>query len=171
MNDVTFKKAEKGDLDIILDIYNYYILNTTANFYRHPVSREEITQFILIGNEKYQTYLLHKKGEVAGFCFLTQYKKKDAYDHTAEIGVYLRPECVTRGLGSSAVAFLEEAASKKRIRVIVASISGENTGSMKLFEKMGYEKCAHYKEVGEKFGRLLDVVDYQKILGKSHTHQ
>jgi L-amino acid N-acyltransferase YncA len=29
---------------------------------------------------------------------------------------------------------------------------------------MGYEKCAHYKHVGEKFGRFVDVIDYEKIL-------
>jgi phosphinothricin acetyltransferase len=67
-------------------------------------------------------------------------------------------------LGGSIVAFLEKTAVSRQIGVILASISGENTASIRLFEKMGYEKCAHYKEVGEKFGRLLDVVDYQKIL-------
>jgi L-amino acid N-acyltransferase YncA len=30
---------------------------------------------------------------------------------------------------------------------------------------MGFEKCAHYKKAGEKFGRFLDVIDYQKMLG------
>jgi|WetSurMetagenome_2_1015567.scaffolds.fasta_scaffold967100_1 L-amino acid N-acyltransferase YncA len=29
---------------------------------------------------------------------------------------------------------------------------------------IGHEKCAHYKEVGEKFNRLVDIIDYQKIL-------
>ncbi|MBI2329156.1 MAG: N-acetyltransferase [Chloroflexi bacterium] len=103
--------------------------------------------------------------ETAGFCFLTQYKKKEAYNRTAEIGVYLNPEFTGKGLGSSVVAFLEKVASSKQIRVVLASISGENTASIKLFQRMGFEKCAHYREVGEKFGRLLDVVDYQKILG------
>ena len=86
MNNVIFKKAEESDLSTILGIYNYYILNTTANFFRHPVSREEFDQLIFIGHEKYQTYLIGFAGETASFCFLTQYKKKDAYDRTAEIG-------------------------------------------------------------------------------------
>jgi L-amino acid N-acyltransferase YncA len=46
----------------------------------------------------------------------------------------------------------------------VASISAENTSSIRLSQQMGYEQCAHYKQVGEKFGRLVDVVEYQKIL-------
>lgn len=164
MNDLTFKKAEESDIDVILGVYNYYVLNTTANFYHHAISKEELRQLIFIGHEKYQTYLINCGNELAGFCFLTQYKKREAYSRTSEIGVYLKPEFSGKGLGGSIVAFLEETAVSRQIGVILASISGENTASIRLFEKMGYEKCAHYKEVGEKFGRLLDVVDYQKIL-------
>jgi len=38
---------------------------------------------------------------------------------------------------------------------------------IKLFEKCGFEKCGHYKEVGEKFDKILDVVSYEKLLGRS----
>ncbi|MBI3931443.1 MAG: N-acetyltransferase [Chloroflexi bacterium] len=165
MDNLTFHKVEENDLETILDIYNFYILTTTSNFYHSPISKEELRQLIFIGHEKYQTYLIRYYNETAGFCFLTQYKKKEAYNRTAEIGVYLNPEFTGKGLGSSVVAFLEKVASSKQIRVVLASISGENTASIKLFQRMGFEKCAHYREVGEKFGRLLDVVDYQKILG------
>ena len=69
MNNVIFKKAEESDLSTILGIYNYYILNTTANFFRHPVSREEFDQLIFIGHEKYQTYLIGFAGETASVAF------------------------------------------------------------------------------------------------------
>jgi L-amino acid N-acyltransferase YncA len=164
MNNLTFQKAEECDLETILDIYNFYVLNTTATFYHSRISKEELRQFVFIGHEKYQTYLIHYCNEMVGFCFLTQYKKKEAYNRTAEIGVYLKPAFAGKGLGSSVVAFLEEIAGSKQIRVLSASISGENVASIKLFQRIGFEECAHYKEVGEKFGRSLDVVDYQKIL-------
>lgn len=163
--DLTFQEAEESDLDTILDIYNFYILTTTATFYHNQISKEELRGIVFIGHEKYQTYLIHCRSEMVGFCFLTQFRKKEAYDRTAEIGVYLKPEFTDKGMGSSVVTFLEDIARTKKIRVLLASISGENTPSMKLFQRMGYEKCAHYRKVGEKFGRFLDVVDYQKILG------
>jgi len=166
VDDLVFREARKSDLGAILDIYNFYIRTTTANFYCQAVSKEELRQIIFIGHQKYRTYVIYSAGKLAGFCFLTQYKKKQAYDRTAEIGVYIKPEFTGRGVGVTAVTFLEEEAASREMRVILASISSENTASMKLFEKMGYEKCAHYREVGEKFGRLLDVVDYQKILKK-----
>ena len=77
--------------------------------------------------------------------------------------MYLKPEFTGKGIGKIAVDFLEKVAIKQ-IKVIIASISGENAASIKLFQKMGYDQCAHYKQVGEKFGRLQDIVDYEKIL-------
>ena len=53
----------------------------------------------------------------------------------------------------------------------MASIFGENVASIRLFEKLGYKKYAHYREVGEKFGRFLDIVDYQKILEDRITNE
>ena len=164
MENLGFQKAEENDLETILDIYNFYIVTTTATFDHSKISREELLQRIFIGHEKYQTFLICYCNETAGFCFLTQYRKKEAYDSTAEIGVYLKPEFTGKGVGKEAVAFLEKVAISKQIRVVLASISGENIASTKLFQRMGFEKCAHYREVGEKFGRFLDIIDYQKIL-------
>jgi L-amino acid N-acyltransferase YncA len=164
MDNITFLKAEEKDLKTILDLYNLYILTTTATFYHSPISKEELLQLIFIGHEKYQTYLIQYCNETVGFCFLTQYRKKEAYDQTAEIGVYLKPEFTGKGIGSAVVTFLEKVAGSKHFRVVLASISGENTASIKLFQRMGFEKCAHYREIGEKFGRFLDIIDYQKIL-------
>ena len=92
-----------------------------------------------------------------------QFKKKKAYDRTAEIGIYLHPDFCGKGLGKPIVAFLENEAREIGFKVLIASISGENTTSIRLFENCGYRACAHYHQVGEKFSRLLDVLDYEKI--------
>jgi phosphinothricin acetyltransferase len=47
---------------------------------------------------------------------------------------------------------------------MIATISGENINSVKLFENLGYERCAHYKKIATKFGRSLDLLEYEKIL-------
>ena len=164
MDSLIFQKAEENDVETMLEIYNFYLVTTTATFDHVKISQDEFLHRIFIGHEKYQTYLIRYHNEIAGFCFLTQYRKKEAYNRTAETGLYLKPEFIGKGIGKIAAAFLEKAAITTRIKVILASISGENTISMKLFEGMGYEKCAHYKEVAEKFGRLQDIIDYEKIL-------
>jgi len=53
------------------------------------------------------------------------------------------------------------------ITVLVGIIREENKTSIRLFENCGLEKCAHFKEVGKNFNRVLDVVSYQLILGEN----
>lgn len=59
---------------------------------------------------------------------------------------------------------MEEEAKTVGIKVLIGIIAGENKHSINLFSKCEYEKCAHYKQIGEKFGRTLDVVAFQKLI-------
>ncbi len=113
-------------------------------------------------NQKYKTFIILQDNVICGYITLSQYKDREAYDRTAKVSIFLKPDCTGAGIGSRAVKFIEEYAATQGIHVLIASISGENSRSIKLFEKSGYEKCAHYKEIGKKFGRLLDVVAFQK---------
>ena len=57
---------------------------------------------------------------------------------------------------------LEQQAKEGGLKNLIGIISGDNEESMALFEKSGYFKCAHYRNVGEKFNKILDVVAFQK---------
>jgi len=76
----------------------------------------------------------------------------------------LKPDYIGQGIGTKGLKHIEEYARANKLHVLIATICGQNEGSISLFEKQGYFKCAHYKEVGTKFGQLLDVVAYQKII-------
>lgn len=162
--EVTFEKATLNDLVAIKEIYDYYITETTATFHTHPISFEELREVIPFYNKKYPSFLVKADGKTAGYCYLAPFKKRQAYDRTAEATVYLKPEFCGQGIGYKTVTFLEEVAKKKNIKVLVGVITGTNENSIRLFAKCGFEKCAHYKQVGQKFDELLDVVAYQKIL-------
>ncbi len=164
MDTLSFKEPKEAELQFILDIYNYYIVNTTVNWYLNQISIQQLKNHIFIDHEKYKTYLIYNNDNKIGFCFLTQFRKKDAYARTGEIGIYLKPGFTGKKFGQEIIKHLENTAKSNNIKVIIASISSDNLPSIKLVEKMGYVQCAHYKEVGEKFGKLLDVIDYQKIL-------
>jgi len=114
--------------------------------------------------KKYKSFLISLDDEPCGFCYYAQYKKRQAYDRTAEISLYLKPEYTGRGIGKEVLKHLEKVAKKNGISVLIGIISGDNENIIKLFEKCGYEKCAHYKQIGEKFNKILDVVSYQKII-------
>lgn len=162
--EITFEKATLNDLVAIKKIYDYYIAETTATFHTHPISFEELREIIPFYHKKYQSFVVKADGKAAGYCYLAPFKKRQAYDRTAEVTVYLKPEYCGQGIGYKTVTFMEEVAKKKDIKVLLGAITGSNENSIRLFAKCGFEKCAHYKEVGQKFDELLDLVVYEKIL-------
>jgi L-amino acid N-acyltransferase YncA len=164
MNTVTFEEMKEEHLREILDIYNYYVRNSTATWHYHALDEAEMRGLVFSENDRYRTFVIRTDGQICGYVSVRQYKTREAYGDTAEIGIYLRDGCCGRGVGDLAVKHIEEFAAGVGIHVLLASISGDNEGSVRLFEKNGYEKCAHYREVGKKFGKLLDNVVYQKIL-------
>jgi len=162
--EVTFREISENDLPVIKNIYDWYILNSTATFHTEPISIDQLKDFIYIGHPLYKSYLICSGADVAGYCIITNYKKRPAYDRTAEATIYLRPEFHGMGIGRLALEHLENKAKEVNLKNLIGVISGDNISSIKLFEKSGFFKCAHYKNVGEKFGKVLDVVSYQKEL-------
>jgi L-amino acid N-acyltransferase YncA len=150
------------DLGKIKEIYDYYILNTTATFHSEPVTMPELREFLFIADPKYPSFCIREENTIVGYCFLTRYKNRQAYDRTAELSIYLQPECTGRGTGAIALKYLEEAAKNAGSRVLIGTLCGENLASIRLMEKCGYTRCAYLKNVGEKFGKVLDVVMYEK---------
>lgn len=165
MADCSFEEIREEHLPEVLSIYNYYIQNSTATFHEHLLNLEEMRGIVFFDHPRYRSFLVNYQGRTAGYCLLTRYKAREAYDITAEVTIYLKPEYSGKNLGTEALRHLEQFARGGDIHSLVAVICGENSASIRLFEKNGYTKCAHYQQVGRKFGRLLDIVCFQKIIG------
>ena len=161
-SEIFFYKISDDDLEFITGIFNYYIEKTVIAFYTKPVSVEEISKVIPFSHPVYAAYIIKWNGNKCGYCYYSQYKAREAYNRTAEITVYLSEEFTGKGIGKAAVEFIEQKANEKNIKNLIATITALNQKSIKLFEKCGYKKCAHLKNVGEKFDQILDVVMYQK---------
>jgi phosphinothricin acetyltransferase len=159
-----FIEAKENDIKAMLDIYNYYIVNCTATFDWNEITLKEFKNRIFLDSNKYKTFLICINDEVIGFCFLTKFREKVAYDKTVELGLYLKPQFTGKGYGRNIVRYLEHISKLNEFETIIVSISGENMASIKLFKKMEYEQCSHYKGIAIKFGRKVDMIDFQKIL-------
>ncbi|OGO76590.1 MAG: GNAT family N-acetyltransferase [Clostridiales bacterium GWB2_37_7] len=164
MSEYLFIEAKEEHISELLEIYNYYVLNTTATFHSSPLSIEDMRKLVIFTDVKYRTYVIFEDDAIRGYVLLTQHKTREAYDRTGEVTVYLRQDYVGRGIGCAAINYIEKFARDKGFHALIATICGENVKSIKAFERNGYEKCAHFKEVGRKFGQWLDVVAYQKLL-------
>ncbi|HTF20596.1 MAG TPA: GNAT family N-acetyltransferase [Chryseolinea sp.] len=151
-------------LEAIREIYQYYVDHSTATFHTGHVTTAELREKILIDHPRYKSFVIDVDGVICGYCYLSQYNKRQAYDRTAELSIYIDHAFKGKGIGKAVLIQLEEVAKSVGIVVLLAIITGDNEHSIHSFYAAGYVKCAELKEVGEKFGKLLDVVFYQKIL-------
>ena len=164
MSEYLFEKVKEEHVSKLLEIYSYYIINTTATFHCKVLTQAEMKELLIFSDERYQSFVIMDKQNIIGYCILTHYSRREAFGRTGEITIYLRHDYTGRGIGNIAINYIEEVAKSKGFHVLLALICGENSRSISAFERNGYVKCALYKEVGYKFGRWLDMVACQKII-------
>ncbi|QYR19146.1 GNAT family N-acetyltransferase [Paenibacillus sp. sptzw28] len=165
MNKITFVEIREDHIPDLLSIYNHYVLSSTITFNTEPLSELEMKNLIMNHNSnRYKSFVILNHEFISGYILITQYKARQAYDNTAEITIYLKPEFIGQGLGKHSLQFIEGVAKDKGFHTLVAGLCTENERSRHLFEGNGYLKCAHFKEIGYKFGRFLDVEYFQKMI-------
>lgn len=164
MEEIRFVDAER-DADEITEINAWFVRNSTAIFDTEPPTVEEmrgrIERFVREGFP-YLVYI--KEGRLEGYCYAHPWKEKRAYYPTWETTIYLREGSRGKGVGRRLMERLEGECWKRGCRSLIACITAENEGSCRFHEGLGFERVSYFKEVGEKFGRMLDVTDYQKRL-------
>jgi phosphinothricin acetyltransferase len=154
---VNIRQAQFTDAEQIAEIYNYYILNTHHTFETEPLSADEMQQRIAETSQDYPFLIAEYEGVIQGYVYATQFKLRQAYKHSVEISIYVRNQAKQKGIGSELYQRLLEELSETDIHALMAGISLPNEASVRFHEKIGYEKVAHFREVGYKLGRWVDV--------------
>jgi phosphinothricin acetyltransferase len=112
----------------------------------------------------YPVFVATENNNVVGFSALGPFRAWAAYKYTVENSVYVSSGSRGKGIGKLLLQPLIDAAIAKELHTIVAGIDASNTASIHLHELFGFKKVAHFKEVGFKFDRWLDLVFLQIIL-------
>jgi phosphinothricin acetyltransferase len=157
------RQARKEDAGAIAAIYNYYVANTAITFDTEPVSEEEMRSRIVGISAEYPYFVYEEDGFIAGYSYATPWKKRNAYCRTVESTVYVSPDHKRKGIGIALMSRLMATLREMRIHAIIACISIPNDESIALHEKLGFAKASHFRQVGWKFGRWLDVCDWEFV--------
>lgn len=145
----------------ITEIYNHYVLDTDISFETEPVSVGEMTRRMEMYSAKQPYFVCETDGHIAGYCYAHPWKGYAAYAGTLETTVYLDPRFTRRGIGRMLMERLITACREAGFDSLIACITYGNEASCRLHERLGFREVSHFKEVGRKFGRMLDVVDMQ----------
>jgi L-amino acid N-acyltransferase len=158
------RKAEISDLSEITDIYNEAVLNTTATFDTEPKDMPERLQWFKSHDERHPIIIAEFEGAVAGWASLSKWSDRPAYRDTAETSFYVKSGYRNQGIGRKLKEAIIEEAERLRFHTLIARVAEESKASRHLNESLGFVYVGTLKEVGRKFGKLLDVHILQKIL-------
>jgi L-amino acid N-acyltransferase YncA len=153
-----------SDAAAICSIYNHYIEHTVITFEETPLKVSELLKHIEINSQLCPWLVCELESEVVGYAYAAKWKDRSAYQHTAEVTVYLHSAHLGKGIGRALYAELTAHLSAQNIHALLACIALPNAASERLHEHFGFRQVAHFSEVGFKFNRWLDVGYWQKIL-------
>jgi L-amino acid N-acyltransferase len=157
--------ATEADLAAILAIHNEVLANSTAIYSETPSTREERAlgrdQRLALGCP----VLVARDGAaVLGFASFGPFRAPPGYAATVEHTVHVRADARRKGIGRTLLSALPDRARATGKHVMIGGIDADNAASLALHTSLGFEKVAHFRQVGRKFGRWLDLVFVQKIL-------
>lgn len=159
------RKVSLNDAKEIVDIYNYYVMNTNITFEEEKISEDEMKNRIKEKLEHNNPWIVYEEdGEILGYAYIGVWRDRAAYKYSKESTIYLRNGVNNRGIGSKLYGELIKLSKASNVHTIIASITVPNEASFKLHEKFGFKKMTEYKEVGYKNGEWLDVAFFQLML-------
>jgi L-amino acid N-acyltransferase YncA len=154
---VDLRPCMPSDAASICGIYNHYVLETVVTFEEVPVQVEEMAQRIVDVTSRFPWLVCERDGVVCGYAYAGTWKERSAYRYSVESTVYLAPNVIGQGMGTLVYGALLDALRKTDVHCAVGGISLPNEASVALHEKLGFSKVGHFREVGRKFGKWVDV--------------
>ncbi len=154
---LTIRRAAFEDLEQITGIYNDAIKKTTATFDTEPKTLEEQESWFAEHDARHPVLVVDEDGLIVAWASLSQWSDRCAYCDTAEISLYVKEEHRGKGIGKQLMRAIIQEGKTAGLHTVIARIAGSNKISADLCKSFGFQYIGTMREVGKKFGQLLDV--------------
>ena len=160
------RDASEAELAGILAIYNHAVAHSTAIWNDVLVDLDNRREWwrARVGAGFPVLVALDDEGAVLGYASYGPFRPFDGYRQTVEHSVYVAESARRRGVATALLTALEARAGAAGMHVMVGGIAADNEASLDLHRRLGFSETGHLPEVGQKFGRWLDLVFMQKRL-------
>ena len=112
----------------------------------------------------FPVFVAAEKGKVLGLSSIGSFRAWAAYKYSVENSVYVGAEARGKGISKLLMPPIIKAAKQLGMHTIIAGIDAGNEASIQLHRHFGFEEVAHFKQVGWKFERWLDLKFLQLIV-------
>jgi L-amino acid N-acyltransferase YncA len=161
------RPSRDEDVAAIAAIYGHHVLHGLASFEDVPPDVQEIARRRADILARGLPYLVAEaEGRVLGYAYASLYRPRSGYRFTLEDSIYIDPERIGRGIGKLLLTELIARAAALGYRQMLAVIGGsDNWPSMRLHQRLGFNRVGMLPAVGFKFGGWVDTVLMQRALG------
>ncbi|MGI0070627.1 MAG: GNAT family N-acetyltransferase [Thermoplasmata archaeon] len=160
----TIRNAVRADARSIAAIYNDAVATTTATFDTHPRSLPAQRRWLREHRPPFVARVAETAEGLVGWSSLSPWSDRPGYARTAEVSIYVHAAWRGRGIGRRLLRDLRDRAEGRRFHTLLAVVVGENATSLHLHADAGFQEVGVLREVGQKFGRRIDVHLLQLML-------
>lgn len=170
MSELSIRDAEMGDVEAITAIQNAFVRSAAIEWTDVEYTAHERREWLTTKRGAGHPVLVGEvAAEVVGWTSFGEFrdtKRWPGYRLTVEHTIHVREDHWGGGIGRQLIHALVERATGLGFHVMVAAVDGENESSLRFHRSVGFTEVARMPQVGTKFGRWLDLVLLQRILGE-----
>ena len=166
-----YRDAVPADVPAILEIYRPYVEETAITFEYDVPSLSEFERRFTEITADFPWLVWEEDGEILGYAYSSRAFSRAAYQWDADVSIYLRQDCRSRGIGRQLYTALEQRMEKLGYFVLYALVTSANEASCQFHNALGYRAFARFEKTGFKFGRWYDVTWFEKRLRTDNPTQ
>jgi len=160
--------AEEQHIPAIHAIYAWHVANGSASFETDVPTMDDMrARLQKLRESGLPWFVVMVEGNVKGYCYLSHYRTRTAYQFTLEDSIYVEQTFRHQGAGKALLATAIDWAERHGYRQLIGVVgNSENAASLALHQRAGFTLTGTLKNVGFKHGRWLDIVIMQRTLGE-----
>lgn len=167
----TIRCAVPDDAERLLEIYGYYVTNTSVTYEYDVPTVEEFRSRIEKTLVSYPYIVLEDEGRIIGYAYAGPFHPRAAYQWCTELTVYIDKNCRRSGAGKELYAALEDILKNMGFINLYACVAVPEKddeyltrNSLDFHRHLGFELVGEFKASGYKFGRWYNTVWLEKIV-------
>lgn len=152
------RAAIPEDGDALAAIYNDAVTGSTAIWNDITVDAANRRAWLAARRAAgFPVLVAERGGQVAGYASYGPFRAFDGFRGTVEHSVYVAAEFRGQGLAAKLMQALIAQARQDGVHVMVGAIEAGNAASIALHRKFGFGNDHIMHQIGQKFGRWLDL--------------
>lgn len=159
------RSADVHDLSKINEIYNFEVIHSTATL---DTDQKTLPERELWFNKQSKLGLpvlvAEENNIIIAWAALVPWSEKKGYARSAEISIYVADGFRFKGIGKALLKELLLLAKNCKLHCLLARITTDNAVSIRMHESVGFFQVGLLREIGEKFGKVRDVMILQQLI-------